>query len=48
MIGTSKNFNSIGHFDLTYSWRDYGKIKNNNISNKYKGHHFSLGIRFDL
>lgn len=48
MIGTSKKFNSIGHFDLTYSWRDYGKIKNDNISNRYKGHHFSLGVRFDL
>jgi opacity protein-like surface antigen len=48
MVGTSKNFNSIGHFDLTYSWRDYGKIKNNGVSNRYKGHHFSLGVRFDL
>ena len=48
MVGTSKNFNSIGHFDLTYSWRDYGKIKNNSVSNRYKGHHFSAGVRFDL
>jgi opacity protein-like surface antigen len=48
MVGTSKNFNSIGHFDLTYSWRDYGKIKNNGVSNRYKGHHFSAGVRFDL
>lgn len=48
MVGTSKNFNSIGHFDLTYSWRDYGRIKNNNVSSRYKGHHFSLGVRFDL
>lgn len=48
MVGTSKNFNSIGHFDLAYSWRDYGKIKNNSVSNRYKGHHFSAGVRFDL
>lgn len=48
LIGTSKTFNSIGHFDLTYSWRDYGKIKNNNVSNRYKGHHFTVGVRFDL
>lgn len=48
IVGTSKNFNSIGHFDLTYSWRDYGRIKNNSVSNRYKGHHFSAGVRFDL
>lgn len=48
MVGISKKFNSIWHWDLTYSWRDDGKIKNNNISNRYRGHHFSTGLRFDL
>ena len=48
MIGTSKTFNSIGHFDFIYSWRHHGKIRNNDISNQYKGHHFTMGVRFDL
>lgn len=48
MIGTSKTFNSIGHFDFIYSWRHHGKLKNNDISNQYKGHHFTMGVRFDL
>lgn len=52
MIGASKKFNSITNLDLTYSWQDYGKTKvklgDITMSHPYKGHHLSLGVRFDL
>ncbi len=47
-IGTDtkicKNFN----IELAYSWKHLGKVKMNNISNKYQGHNLSVAARFDL
>lgn len=52
MIGVSKKINSVANLDLTYGWRDYGKTKvkleNITMSHAYKGHHLSLGVRFDF
>jgi opacity protein-like surface antigen len=52
MIGLTKNLNPVTNFDITYSWRDYGKTKfttlPKTVSHSYKGHHFSVGLRFDI
>lgn len=55
MIGTSINLKSDIHLESSYSWKDFGKTKYRMEDkdkapkrNRYKGHHFSIGIRFDL
>jgi opacity protein-like surface antigen len=40
------------HTDLAYSWRDFGKVKGKEDLKrgviKYRGHHVTLGIRYDI
>lgn len=54
-IGTSIKINSRVNLDLAYNYKDFGKpkYKIEDIPNippikRYKGHNFSIGIRFDL
>lgn len=44
MLGTSININPQLNIELIYSWKNFGKVRNN----KYQGHHFSIATRFDL
>ena len=44
MLGTSMNVNPQLNIELTYSWKNFGKVSNN----KYQGHNFSIATRFDL
>ena len=49
ILGTSINVKPQLNIELIYSWKNFGKVKHNNlVSNQYKGHHFSIGTRFDL
>jgi len=49
MLGTSININPLTNLEFMYSWKNLGKVKQNNLMNsKYKGHHFSVAVRFDL
>lgn len=55
MIGTDIKVNPEISLELMYSWKDFGKTKykikdKEKIpeKNRYKGHNFSIGIRFDL
>jgi opacity protein-like surface antigen len=49
MLGTSININPLTNLEFMYSWKNLGKVKQNNLMNsKYKGHHFSIAARFDL
>jgi opacity protein-like surface antigen len=54
-VGTTININQEVNLDLAYSYKDFGKpkYKREDIPNippvkRYKGHNFSIGIRFDL
>ncbi len=55
MIGSSCRLNSNMHLDTVYSWQDFGKTKPIKVEgeeeptkNRYHGHHFTIGVRFDL
>lgn len=55
MLGTSITVAPKISLELMYSWKDFGKTKIKAlddefapIRNKYKGHHLSMGMRFDL
>ena len=51
-IGASAKVADNLHTDLTYSWRDFGDLKSKknveHLSMPYKGHHISLGLRYDI
>lgn len=54
-IGTSLKLQPNINLEFSYNWKDFGKTKYRMEDkekvprrNRYKGHHFSLGIRFDL
>lgn len=55
MIGTSIKLVPKINLELMYSWKDFGKTKYKIIDkeeipmrNRYKGHHLSVGMRFNL
>ena len=49
MLGTSIQLKPQLNIELMYSWKNFGKVKHDNlINNQYKGHHFSIATRFDL
>jgi opacity protein-like surface antigen len=55
MFGTNMKLNPRINLELMYTWKDFGKVKHKSIDsnqyaikNKYKGHNFSTGLRFDL
>lgn len=49
MVGTSIKVRSDLNIELMYSWKNFGKVKHNELAKSaYKGHHFSIGTRFDL
>lgn len=55
IIGTTIKINPQMNCELSYSWKDFGKTKYSlkdkediPTRNRYKGHHFSAGLRFDL
>jgi opacity protein-like surface antigen len=49
MLGTSIQVKPQLNIELMYSWKNFGKVKHNNlVNNQYKGHHFSIATRFDL
>lgn len=55
IVGTSIKVMPQVNVELMYSWKNFGKTKHKAIDqaeapirNKYKGHHYSMGIRFDL
>lgn len=49
MLGTSIQVKPQLNIELMYSWKNFGKVKHNNLmNNQYKGHHFSVATRFDL
>lgn len=49
MLGTSIKVKPQLNIELMYSWKDFGKVKHDNlVNNQYKGHHFSIATRFDL
>ena len=54
-LGATTQLAPSVHGDLSYSWRDFGKTKGAKASNgievgrsRYKGHHVSVGVRFDM
>ena len=52
-LGASAKVADNLHTDLTYSWRDFGKIKTKDrcghpFGLAHKGHHLALGIRYDI
>ena len=49
MLGTSIQVKPQLNIELMYSWKNFGKVKHDNLmNNQYKGHHFSVATRFDL
>lgn len=49
MLGTSIQVKPQLNIELIYSWKNFGKVKHDNLmNNQYKGHHFSIATRFDL
>ena len=49
MLGTSIQVKPQLNIELIYSWKNFGKVKHDNLmNNQYKGHHFSVATRFDL
>lgn len=49
MIGSSITINHDLNIELMYSWKNFGNIRHNDLAKSaYKGHHFSIGTRFDL
>lgn len=49
MLGTSIQVKPQLNIELMYSWKNFGKVKHDNLmNNQYKGHHFSIATRFDL
>lgn len=49
MFGTSVAVTPNFNVELMYSWKNFGNVKHNNLAKSaYKGHHFSVGTRFDL
>jgi len=36
------------NIEVIYSWKNLGKVKCSNFNSQYKGHHFSIGSRFDI
>lgn len=51
MVGTNIKLNPAINLEMTYAWKDFGETKHEELSsvrNGYEGHHFSLGLRFDL
>jgi opacity protein-like surface antigen len=55
ILGTTMKLNPGINLELAYSWRDMGVTKHRLldkcepiITNEYKGHSFSTGLRFDL
>ena len=54
-LGATTQLAPSVHGDLSYSWRDFGKTKVAKATNgvevgrsRYKGHHVSIGVRFDM
>lgn len=48
-LGAATEFAPGVNGELTYSYRDMGKFKKNNVSfSALKGHHIAAGVRFDL
>ena len=51
-LGVSTNLTNNLYTDLTYSWRDFGKIETKSDYGKggmdYKGHHLALGLRYNI
>jgi opacity protein-like surface antigen len=50
-VGTDIEINPAMDFELSYSWRNFGKTKYADsviITNKYKGHYLSAALRFNL
>lgn len=53
-VGAATEFAPGINGELSYSWKDFGKTKAGNkefpkfSKTNYKGHHFGLGIRFDM
>lgn len=53
-LGASTKVTDSLHADLAYSWRDYGKVKDKNkdtnttLYTPIKGHHVTLGLRYDI
>lgn len=53
-LGATTELSPGVHGELTYSWRDFGKTKSVTAkgtdvgSTDYRGHHLSLGARFDI
>ena len=51
MIGTDITINDDLNFEISYSWRDFGKIHYTDelaVTNKYKGHYLSIALRYNL
>jgi opacity protein-like surface antigen len=49
MVGANINVRPDLNVELMYSWKNFGKVKHNELAKSaYKGHHFSVGTRFDL
>jgi len=49
MLGTSIQLKPQLNIELMYSWKNFGKVKHDDLmNNQYKGHHFSIATRFDL
>lgn len=55
LIGSSCHLNANMYLDTMYSWQDFGKTKPIKVEgedrptkNRYHGHHFTIGVRFDL
>lgn len=52
-LGASTEIADNLHADLTYSWRDFGEVKTKKVRGKssvmpYRGHHLSVGVRYDI
>ena len=51
-LGATAEISDNLHTDLTYSWRDFGRIKekqeDEGNSFAYRGHHLTFGIRYDI
>ena len=45
-LGASMEFAPGVNGDLSYSWKDFGKTKENKVS--FKGHNLVFGVRFDI
>lgn len=52
-LGASTEIADNLHADLTYSWRDFGEVETKKVKKEffvmpYRGHHLSLGVRYDI